>query len=140
MRYCRRVRLGLICAVLCATTFIYGHSAVTAATAVAAEPSGVIGWIEVRPSSKGVDHIMITAHAHAIAPANGKFRLVVTRWKNRNRSKSQQSGSFDLEPGEGRALSKTTINLRPSDQLKLELILSVDGQDVFSSRLQPSRS
>jgi len=112
-----------------------GFTSVGSRAAGAASP--VIGWVEIK-SVPDRDEITIIGHAYALETIAGTFSLSIVRAGEGGSSKSGQSGQFKLEAGENRALSRTSINVGPSDTLTIELKLMVDGADVFTVRMEPA--
>ena len=104
--------------------------------AAASGETGIFGWIEIHASPQKANHITIKGFARSLRSAEGKFRLVINRTNGGNQSKSQQTGTFKTDHNDAQPLSKTTINVTPSDRLKFELFLSMGGKDVFSAVLR----
>ncbi len=105
--------------------------------AVAADTT-VIGWIEIQAEPENSDHVSIRGRIQALETVEGNFELRVTRISHGNKSANAQSGRFRAKAGEAKALSSTTINLDPGDQLQITLTLFVDGEKVFFASAQTS--
>lgn len=104
---------------------------------MAADAASAIGWIEVQPAQSGPGHVTIRGHAVALTDVAGKFTLQVNRASKGNKSDTSQGGVLNLKAGEAKALSTTTINVTPDDNLTLTLtLLSADGKEVFSTVLK----
>jgi len=122
---------------LLAVGLVLAAAGLTSFSARAEAASPVIGWVEIK-SVPDRDEINIVGHAYALDTVAGTFSLSIVRAGEGGSSKSGQSGQFKLEAGENSALSRTSINVGPSDTLTIELKLMVDGADVFTVRMQPA--
>ena len=98
----------------------------------------VIGWIEIQAEPDRRDHVSIRGRIQAFETVEGNFELRVTRISRGNKSANAQNGRFHAKADETKALSSTTINLNPNDQLQITLTLFVDGEEVFSATAQTS--
>jgi hypothetical protein len=121
-------------------SFLTGFSAMTlAAMPLAAEPAqetaGVIGWINIEPSSgaNGVQVLAITGRALALRPVHGRYSLEVKRKGKGGVSNARQGGAIDLQPGAAAVLSRNAINIGPADSIDVELKIFVDDREVFSA-------
>lgn len=100
-----------------------------------AQAQSAFGWLEVKPVP-GRNLVQITGHALSTEAANGMdFTLSLRRQNGRNSSTSRQSGRFDLVPSESKALSSTSINVEPGDELMIELKILDHGKEVSSATL-----
>lgn len=98
-----------------------------------AQAQSVLGWIELKPVSGG-RNIQVTAHATALGKVSGaEFALSMRRRSGGNQSNTRQTGSVDLAQGESKALSSTTMNIEPGDELTLELKIKDGGVEISSS-------
>ncbi len=78
--------------------------------------------------------IQITGHALALDAVSGMdFTFSLRRQNKGNSSSTRQSGRFDLAPNEAKALSSTSINLEPGDELTIELKLLDHGKEISSA-------
>jgi hypothetical protein len=107
------------------------------ADAMAASSTPVIGWIEVtQPPGGGKDQIAITGRAHGLSALSGQYALSISRGPKGNVAKTRQGGKFTVAAGESATLSRTTVNVAPTDNLVIELTITVDGKEVFSATLK----
>src|SRR5688500_12210615 len=88
---------------------------------LAAEPSseiaGVIGWINIEPTTGAGEGQMlsITGRALALRPVHGRYSLEVKRKSKGGVSNTRQGGAIDLRPGAAAVLSRNAINISPAD-------------------------
>lgn len=125
----RAASLVLVCGVLLAAAGWGGR-------VMAADAAAVIGWVEVQPGPSGPGHVTLRGHVHALKDTAGKFSLQITRTSRGGKSDGKQGGDFNLKAGESRPLSTTTININPDDKLTVQLTITVDGAEVFTTTLR----
>jgi hypothetical protein len=99
----------------------------------AATAQSASAWIKLKPVS-GRNMIEVVGHALASDAVGGMdFTFTLRRQNKGNTSSTQQSGRFDLAPGESKNLSSTSINIEPGDELTIELKLLDHGAEVSSA-------
>jgi 3-hydroxymyristoyl/3-hydroxydecanoyl-(acyl carrier protein) dehydratase len=114
---------------------LLGAAAFTIATGVAMTEANaqVMGWLELKPGS-GRNVVQITGHALALEKAAGlEFTISVMRENHGNKTNSRQAGRIGLAAGETKVLSSTSINVEPGDNLRIELKILDNGQEVFGT-------
>ena len=130
--------------VFIALSFFIGFSAmILSASLLAAEPAsetsaGVIGWINIEPTSAANDGqvLAITGHALALRPVHGRYSLEVKRKGKGGVSNTRQGGTIDLKPGIAAILSRNGINIGPADTIDVELKIFINDREVFSAAVK----
>jgi len=125
-------------------SFLTGFFAMTlSASPLAAEPAtetaGVIGWINIEPSTSAAHEgqvLAITGNALALRPIHGRYSLEVKRKGKGGVSNTRQGGAIDLKAGASVVLSRNGINIGPADTIDIELKIFIDDREVFSAAVK----
>lgn len=93
----------------------------------------IFAWIALEPGPERPDLLAITANAAALGPFEGRYVLTVSRKNGGNTSNSSQRGKINVTESGAATLSRTVINVSPTDELRLTLeIMPAEAETVIS--------
>ena len=99
-----------------------------------AAPAGeVIAWMDINPAG-GL--IQITGRAYSPDETHIDYMLQIQRSGRSGNTTTKQGGGADIQGGRIAALSTTSVNMQPDDQLAILLTVMRGGQVLATSGIQ----
>ena len=98
----------------------------------------IFAWIALEPAPERADLVAITANAAALSAFEGRYVLTVSRKNGGNISNSSQRGKINAAERGALTLSRTVINVSPTDELRLTLEIMPEDAEAAISRAEVS--
>jgi hypothetical protein len=97
------------------------------------DANGMVPQIITEATQNG---LRITGRILALAAGSGSATMSIEKSGASGKMSTSQGGMFDLQEGEHRDIATVGVSYDPADELRIELILTANGEDIGSAILE----